>query len=207
MKKRVFLETIQHELTGGSPIADNKSKYDLRIIAQRVQPYFDMALLEIYFQNKRDLIVLDNYTKAYIVTAYKDASRKETYIDLPVAVAGIPNNAAIRDIRPMKSPEGSLNQIPNNSIGMFNVLPAKKVFSTGSFYVEGQRAYMYNDTEGKEYIAKLVVGFDSYDDSDEVTIPVSSRGTIFDLTVNSMRGVQQTPADKTLDANDNQLSK
>lgn len=198
MNKKQFIELVQHELSGGNMSPEMIAKYDERVLAKRISNYYDSALLGIWLQMKAsgDFSPFDSWSKFYPnVTVQLDSTRNEYYSVLPSTLSAIP--VAIRKIRPMKDAVADLIPMSFGANTIFNGL------DTGtperSYYLEGQKVFYINH-DGFEYVGmSLVVPFDEYLDDDMLPIPITMKGTLFDLLIQSLRGVQATPIDKIND--------
>lgn len=197
MTKLEFTELIVHELTGGNVSFDTMAKYDQRVLEKRISAYFDVAMLNIFLQQKasNDFSSFDTWVKFYkdVAVAY-DTERNEYYSDIPACLSSIPTKIAIREVRSMKNPDGAM---PIMEAGANNIFAHLNLGTPEAMcYVDGNRIYYSNYTGFTKVGMRLVVSYDSYDDTDQIPMPISFKGTIFDQLVSSLRGLQQTPIDK-----------
>lgn len=195
MKKLIFLETIQFHpsLTGGTAPPDQKSRYPLKLINQVASAFYDANLLNIYNyvnqKKKQDFDVFDQYTKNYNVISQLDPDRGLYYFPLPASLAAIPNYIAIRKLHQYKGENYS--QIDSTLADSYKNLP---LMDDDMFFLEGNKCYMPNDHEPKNFIVSLVVAFSAFSNQDEVTMPIGQRGTILELTINAL--INRIPQDK-----------
>lgn len=186
MKKIELIEALQHTLVSGFPSGEELLKYDARVLASKISIVYDSVLLEIYknVKNSRDFHVFDNYVYSYTTEVYYDEDRGEYYSEIIHGIAGIPNNIAVRKIRPKKSPKTQIEIMPMDSLSVYSGLRSSALIDMAGAYIDGSRIYFYElDENIKEVIISQVISFIDIDDEAEVTIPTSQKGDFMTLVL------------------------
>lgn len=200
MKKQALIELVRNELTGGSPQAENMQKFHVADIEMKCSLAYDRIMLEVYQASKikKDFSVFDSVSKPYIYDVEKDETRDEYYIDIPVSFVSIPNYIAIRQMSNPKNRKDTYSYMPQNMIVNVTNSSVNKVSDHIHYYLESQRAYFFRLPEGvKQVMVQIVQSFTEYEDTDEIPVPNSMNGTIFDLV---MSRILPTVADKNNDS-------
>jgi hypothetical protein len=203
MNKKAYIESIQYELSGGNITADNKTKFDRRIIAGRCDDIYKLMLNEIYLTTKRrrDYSVFDLYCKPFTVAVSKGDDGRY-YSDLPKAIVSMPLEVVIRKITPIKDAQTSYIPISTGDVEVLFNLPVGKIGVNVFYYIEHDRIYYFNmDRNITDVNMRLVINFSDYEDTDTINTPTGTMGTLFERVVQSLRGIQLTPEKQI---NDNQ---
>ena len=204
MKKIEFIEAVKHHLTGGLDSGENMLKYHESVLSATINNYFEAALLNIYnYVNAKNkgFSEFDSYCKRFKVEVKYDG---KYYTELPYALASLPNKISLRRVLYLAG--GAIMRI---SIEQKDVLEGSTLgkFGEEGYYLEGNRIEFFNPNETirmKPHVYIVMMrGFHDYDDDEQITMPIGMNGTIFDLALQSMRGLQATPQDLTNNQNPN----
>lgn len=208
MQKAKFIELLRHELVGGIPTADDLSKYPDRTLAAYAGHMYDLILLEIYqsVKHSRAFHVFDTLVKTYKVKVLYDNDREEYYSVMPDAgFSSIPNDVAIRKVRPLKDPEREFGVIDMVSQINFSHDMGNQIIDTTSYYHDSagriyyyQMEQEYGESKPSVYMS-IVVPFSAFSDEDFIPEPNSMRGSLFDMTISLIRTPRIKPSDMTPD--------
>jgi hypothetical protein len=204
MKKIEFIEAVKHQLTGGVDSGENLLKYHPEVLSATINNYFEAALLNIYnYVNTKNkgFSEFDNYCKRFESEIKYDG---KYYTELPHALASIPNKISLRRVMYLNG-----ETILRMSIDQVDVLAGSTLgqFGEEGYYLEGNRIEFINPngtiiTKSPVYVV-MIRGFHDYGDDEEISMPIGMNGTIFDLALQGMRGLQATTEDLTNNQNPN----
>ena len=207
MTKRNWIDLIIDWLAGGDAPTDVKGRYHPEIIGKHVAIAYNTIIHDAYNEalSANDMSQLDNFTKAYSsVPVVLDSARDRYYSNFPAGVAKLPKNSSIRHISPMKDEANAFAYIENTSISVFSELEVSQVDDIPAYFVEGDKVFYHWRNEMVETVLmKLVVPFDEFSDTDEVSIPAGKDQMVFGMIAELLRG--KPPEDVINDNNAKQI--
>lgn len=196
MKKKEFLEYIQHTLTGGAPVPDNDSRYDLRTIAAWATMAIESMEASVEANpNKNEILTqLNRNLKTFVpVPVLYNTVRDEYYSVLPASVINLPRNRGIRMISPTKDQQNRFIYRENNSSSVFDNLEVSTLIKNVRFYVEGNTVFynkrMTTDIASAGVLMRLVVPFSELNNSDEINIPTGKAFEVASMVMDKMRNM------------------
>jgi len=193
MTKRNYIDLIIDWLAGGDAPADIKGKYHPEIISKHIETIYNAIIFEDSMAriHKKQYSNLDSYTKTYYVDLELDEIRDEYYFTLPGDIIQLPDNRGIRKICLKQDQAYSFIYRSNNTVDIYSELEASMVHDRPRYYLENVKVYI--DEELREEIveegllAKLVVSFNEFEDTDELPVPAGKDNMIFDMIVEKLR--------------------
>jgi hypothetical protein len=207
MTKENLIDLIYSDVTAGSDNYSLNKKFHKADIEKYVEIAMNTLIVQAYLNSERykDFAQLDVFTKAFKnVSVHYDDNRGEYFSILPCSIVALGKNSGVRLISPMKSQNKPYQNIQNNRIQVYSNIESTKLFKDTCFYLEGDKIYYFNPDEYIEnkvpVLMKLIVSFSSYDDFDEVVMPIGSEVNILEIVRNLM-GIRQNKI--TDDKNDN----
>lgn len=189
MTKEQLVEAVQRRLGGGEVTSDVQGKYPFEAVAAYVEMAYNQMLFELAKIAKatRDTSTLTGMAKTFEVTDFiKDEDRDQYYIVNPVSIPQLPNAMAIREIRPIKA--GSKEYIYRDpaSDSIFDELDVNVVDQSIRYQPENSRIYFKGMTDDKipsKLLLRVVVGFDGYDEDEDIHVPAEQDVSLLDMTV------------------------
>lgn len=194
MTKEQFIEQIQRRLGGGEVTDDVRGKYPYEVVAGIVEMAYNSMLWGLVkgSQATKDFSPLNGLTKSFVITAIlNDSVRDQFYIDLPVSIAQLPNNEAIRSFRPAKQGSGEYIYRDPSSISVFDGLDVNLVDQGIRYSPEHDKIYFLNmedNTKPKNLLLQIACTFDAYDDGDEIHIPAEQDAVVFGSVLDLIQG-------------------
>ena len=199
MTKNQFVEIVKRNLDGGDSPAELRSRYHEREIELYISMAFDAVLNRKENQTKelsaelgRDSWKWDALTKAYTLDILQDTTRDRFYSVLPVNVLSVVNNNGIRMVCPTK--EEASTFFPRWQLDTFLMDGLDVGLMTGLIYftLEGDKIYYSGDIDcnWKTVLAKLVLKFSEFDDTDEINIPEGKDMEIITMAMQLLQAKQ-----------------
>lgn len=200
MTKEQFVYLIFDQLGGGNTTSALLGKFHPTEIEKFIELAYNDVVGKANSQATRysDNSQLDNYIKAYkFVAVVCDTDLNEYYSTLPAPIIQIPDNQAIRLICPMKDQTDAFVYEDNSSRAIFSELEVNALDSSITYEVEGMqiryKTGMTKEIADAGVLMKLIVYFDSLEDSDEIFIPAGQSAMVFDLVSKMLFQRKQVP--------------
>jgi hypothetical protein len=192
MTKENLIDLLTTQLAASDITGPMMRKLHQRDIEQLVSMAYNNILFEAYnaFKKTKDTSNFDQYIKTYKdVDVTFDASRDEYYSIIPVTLAQLPNNNAIRVISPKRGQRQAFVYQDNTAVAIFGNLEVDSIMTQTTFYVEGQNVYYEDLGVGQtQVMMKLIPVFTELSDEDEVYIPAGKDQVVFEFVVKALMG-------------------
>lgn len=198
MNKVELIELLEHKLNGGNTVADQRGKYDPRIISYHIGLVFNQIFYDTFDRNPADL---DLYAQEYRgVEIKQDSSSNEYYSDLPSKLVQMRRGAGIRQIRAMGLLEETETFKPT-TVNAASMLSRGDLGTTNTdtwYYPRGTKVfYVWMDTNVTEVAILMLVPFQNLADDAEIYIPSGKEKSLFDAVEASLKNLP--PEDKRND--------
>ena len=194
----------------GSDInTDLRTRYHPAIIAEYFNIVYQDVISTVYTQTAKtsDFGSLDAYCKAFENTPVEySIARDEYYSIIPASYLTLPRNRGIRQISPMQDQSCKFLYRENNNVDVYSELEVSKVIPYTAFYVEGNKVFYSNYNtlySNSGLLFKLICPLSEFGNDDEIGIPASQSGVIFEKIVTLLR--QKPPQKDGVDKTEKQI--
>ena len=200
MKKSEFISLVKISLNGGIPPAKNERKFHDKVIESQVSLAFNEIVSMI-----KEPSVLDAFAAVYRnVEVKRDEELGLAYSDLPVSVLTTVNFNGLRMVAPMKDQTNVFYIRKNNSTAAMNRMSASVLMAFNTVRIEGRRLYYDSiNMNVDSVLVKLIAPFDQLDEDDEIEMPGGKDSAVFQMVIQNMQQLAQTPAAYKNDNNSN----
>lgn len=207
MTKKEMIDLVIDYLSGGSTPQELKGKFHPKVIEKYIDLGFSSYIRNFFFENKKftDFSEFDQYTKTYPqVQVYYDKFRDRLYSELPSPLIQLPDNVSIRLIAPPEAEHLAFSYIKNTSLFIHNYLDSFYIDNTPSYFVEGQKVFYDKLSKDVKFVLmKLIVPLSSYDEDEEVNMPMGQEGTVLEHIIKFLLGKWNIPEKGTNNNNSN----
>ena len=202
MQKNQLIELVKRSLQGGDGEPSLRGRFHEREIELYLNLAFDSLLNKNATQKQQlaselgqDSWKFDALTKTYVLDISYDEARNRYYSTLPISVLSINNNDGIRMITPTQ--EESTAFIPRRTQDSFLMsgLDVGQLSGLIYFSLEGNKIWYAGDIDcnWKNVLAKLVLEFSEFEDTDDINIPDGKDIELIQITLALMQ--QKRPQD------------
>jgi hypothetical protein len=194
MTRDQFIWLIKTDYNAGDATpAGNKNLHEGDLL-RHCEMGFSNLVEVLYRQSMEynDMGQLDPMIKIYLnQEVMYDNERCEHFIQLPVSIVQLPNNAGVRMVFSAKNQSLPFMYGANNTLPVYNAIEMfdGQLSERGSFYVERDKVFVdFNGDESYSLSLKLIPDFTGYDGDDELPIVFGKDGVMYDVVMNRLRG-------------------
>lgn len=199
MTKAQWIELIKRNVDGGDAPAELRGRNHEREIELYLSIAFDTVLnrkqtqtQEMLAEMGKDSWRYDALTKPYFLDILKDTNRDRFYSVLPISILSITNNNGIRMVSPAKEESSAFFPRWQTDTFLMDGLDVGQMVGFIYYTLEGQNIYYSGDIDchWKQVLAKLVLRFNEFEDSDEIGVPEGKEAEIMQIALGLMQGKQ-----------------
>lgn len=201
--KKQLIELGIESLCGGNPTPALLSKYHPAVVSKFLGMAYADLLQNLFDNGKKDYMVFDTYTKPFPAIVEYDAERDERFIRLPAPMIPLtPKQAGIRSLSMYKGQKIGFAFIQSTALPIWEESEAMAIDGTVACYLEGEKIFFRNPNApevGAKLMVKMVCDFESFEDTDIISVPGGKNEVLFD----SMYQFMNRRGNKKQDTNDN----
>lgn len=190
MTKEQLVELVQLRL-------GDKKRFGQRTIAKNLALAWNTVMSAIIRQNPQGL---DRYTRKYECSIEQDATTESYYISLPEGTVQVPEiGNGIRNISAKKDTTIEFIPMSFTMAQTMKHLDVEYVNDKIGYFIKNNRIEFYNNfpeelyDDSESLFVDAVLGFDYWDDDDNIDLPMGSAESIVGLAVQFLEGTPYVP--------------